>query len=547
MLSDKVEARGAWRAITGFLVLACALAVALRAQQRREPAGVSSAGQVGLAAADSTVPLFVVMAAINAAGYDADLDSPLNSPIRKQVRADIAATNPPSLAALRTFYAAHRSPVPSRDLSQWVSFALLIGGPPDFAFRVKDAELPPEVSELRDLRPLLAAFYQDARLEQLWQKYRRAYEVELTRYDEGLGQAMLEVNGYLRLGSSSFLGRDFSIFMDLLGAPNQTNARSFGRDYYVVASPSARPQLDEVRHGYLHYVLEPMSLKYNALVMSKAALKEMAADAPALDPVLKANFRLLLSESLIRATELRMARMALGAKQARLAEIQSEGHILAPYFFEALEEFEKQEAGMRLYYPDLVEKLDVRREQRRLANVTFRAAPVAASVPHELALSPDAAPGPEPGAGGRATAAGRSTSEEERLLAQGEDALARQQVAQAQQFFQSAAQLKGPLEGSAIYGLALVATQQRQPELAKTYFQQAIDLSRDSHVVAWANIYLGRIFDMEENRELAVKYYQQALKSGDSDPAAKQAAESGLREPFRWEQRKNPANDSTKP
>lgn len=544
--------------MAGFTVLVCALTgVALGARQRREPAAAPAAGQVGLASADSAVPLFVVMAAINAAGYDAELDSPLNSPIRKQVRADIAAANPPSLAALRRFYAAHRDPAPARDLSQWVSLALLLGGPPDFPFRVKEGELPPEVSALRDLRPLLAAFYQDARLEELWGKYRRAYETELARYDEGLGQAMLEVNGYLRLGSSSFLGRDFSIFMDLLGAPNQINARSFGRDYYVVVSASPRPQLNEVRHGYLHYVLEPMSLKYSALVMSKAALKEMAESAPALDPVLKANFRLLLSESLIRAAELRMARMAAGAKQVRLAEIESEGHILARYFFEALEEFEKQEAGMRLYYPDLIEKLEVRRELRRLANVSFRAAPAAAGAPHELALAPDAAEGanaggpdsgrPDSGAGGRATAAGRGASEEEKLLAQGEDALARQEVARAQQFFQSAAQLKGPLQGSAIYGLALVATQQRQPELAKTYFQQAIDLSRDSHVVAWASIYMGRIFDMEENRELAVKYYQQALKSGDSDPAAKQAAERGLREPFRWEQRKNPANDNTNP
>ena len=35
---------------------------------------------------DGSEALFTVLAAINAAGYDADLDSNANSPVRKQVR-----------------------------------------------------------------------------------------------------------------------------------------------------------------------------------------------------------------------------------------------------------------------------------------------------------------------------------------------------------------------------------------------------------------------------------------------------------------------------
>ena len=51
-----------------------------------------------------------------------------------------------------------------RTLSQFISFGLFLGGPPEFPFRVSELELPPEVSALRDLRPLLAAFYQEADL-----------------------------------------------------------------------------------------------------------------------------------------------------------------------------------------------------------------------------------------------------------------------------------------------------------------------------------------------------------------------------------------------
>ncbi len=534
-----------WGALAALLVSACALSGALPAQQQRGQSisGGTTQAPAPTASADSGLPLFVVMAAINAAGYDADLDSPQNSPIRKQVRADVAAANPPSLTALRSFYTVHRNASPTRDLSQWISFALLLDGPPDFDFRVKEADLPAEVNALRDLRGMLADFYKEAHLDQLWRKYRPAYEAELSRYDEGLGQVTLQVNGYLRLGTSAFLGRDFSIFVDLLSAPNQTNARSFGRDYYVVMGPSARPQMEQVRHGYLHFVLEPMAGKYSSVIQTKADLKPIAADAAALDRTLKANFRLLLSESLIRAVELRMTSMAPGPKQARLNDILSEGLILAPYFYEALDVYEKQDIGMRLYYPDLVEKMDVRHEQKRLANVTFRAA---ASEPGIPKAGAQAADGTAAGAAGRG-AAPQAATDELKLLAQGEDAMSRQDMARAQEFFKSAAGLKGPHQDRAVYGLALVAAQMGQPELAKTFFQQTIDLSRDPHVLAWANIYMGRISDMEQNRELAMKYYQQALKSGDNEPATIQAAQRGLSEPFRWEQRKSPANSNSKP
>ena len=162
---------------------------------------------------------------------------------------------------------------------------------------------------------------------------------------------MLEAGGYLRIASSGFLGRDFWIYVDLLGAPGQVNARGYGRDYYVVLSTSREPKLKEVRHGLLHYLLEPLALKHSALVHSKADLQWFAEGAHALPPWLRKDFRLLLSESLIRAVELRLARDSPAANEQRLREILEEGHLLAPYFYEALEQFEQQEAGMRIYYP----------------------------------------------------------------------------------------------------------------------------------------------------------------------------------------------------
>jgi tetratricopeptide (TPR) repeat protein len=90
------------------------------------------------------------------------------------------------------------------------------------------------------------------------------------------------------------------------------------------------------------------------------------------------------------------------------------------------------------------------------------------------------------------------------------------------------------LRDHAVYGLALVASQEKQPELAKNYFQQALDISKSPRLLAWSHIYLGRILDMEQSRELALQHYRQALVTAE-EPVARQAAERGLQAPFRRE------------
>src|SRR5437868_10298789 len=103
--------------------------------------------------------LFTVMAAINAAGYSADLSSPTNHPLRAAVRAELAKRNIPSLAGIKDFFDRHRQKNDTLELSQYISFALSCSGPPAFTFTQRDVEIPPDVSGLRELSGLLAAFY----------------------------------------------------------------------------------------------------------------------------------------------------------------------------------------------------------------------------------------------------------------------------------------------------------------------------------------------------------------------------------------------------
>src|SRR5690242_15203577 len=92
---------------------------------------------------DASPTLFTVLAAINAVGYDADLASPSNVQLRNDIRAEIARRNPPSLGQLRIFFARHRLKNETAELGQYISFALIADGPPEFKITKLDEKVPP--------------------------------------------------------------------------------------------------------------------------------------------------------------------------------------------------------------------------------------------------------------------------------------------------------------------------------------------------------------------------------------------------------------------
>ena len=141
--------------------------------------GIPSSAQGQL---DGSASLFTVMAAINAAGYDADLDSTANSPLRNQVREYLAQRKIECLPELKAFFAEHKQKNASAELSQYVSFALTIEDPPKFEFRYKDNEIPPDVMGLWGFNELLARFYEQAGIAGLWAKVQPAYEHGIAAY-----------------------------------------------------------------------------------------------------------------------------------------------------------------------------------------------------------------------------------------------------------------------------------------------------------------------------------------------------------------------------
>jgi len=178
------------------LVLSAILAIGLSA--RATPA---EQGQL-----DASQTLFTVMAAINAAGYDAAVSSPGNNPLRAAIRAELAKRNIPSLAALKLFFEQHHRTNDTAELSQYISFALTAGGPPDFAVKMRDVDIPPDVTGLLALSPLLAAFYKEAGIQELWTGAQPAIDRMIAPYHAPVSDAVLQINAYLRQQTTGVRG-----------------------------------------------------------------------------------------------------------------------------------------------------------------------------------------------------------------------------------------------------------------------------------------------------------------------------------------------------
>ena len=454
--------------------------------------------------------LFSVLAALNAAGYDTGLGVDTGNPTRDEVRAVLAKKNIPVVPQLRKFYEEHRIAGDSgADLGQYVSLALLLGPPPDFALSARQTDLPPDARKVVGLVPLLKNFYEQANLVAIWSKKQARYQAEIDRYSEPVRNSIELADAYLRFPSGAYLGRKYSIDLSLLGAPEQVQARIYGSNYYLVVTPSKQLKVAEIRHQYLHFLLDPLAVKYAAEIHQKAPLLRVAREAPNLGRDFKDDFSLLETECLIRAVELRMDKPLKAAAEKSVQELTESGLILVPFFYSALAAYEQQEASMNVFYKDMVRGIDLDQEQKRLASVSF-------------------SPRPEP----PNNAAQPALSEEERMLNQGDNYIYENRYSEAQGAFQAVLEKFDPNNERALFGLAIVASNTRKPDTAEEYFSKVLERGRDVRLVTWSHIYLGRIQDLKGNRKEALEQYRAASLTAAGYPEALRAVQNGLAHPF---------------
>ncbi len=457
---------------------------------------------------DGSKAVFAVLAAVNAAGFDTDLDSASNHPLRKALREHLAKQKIESVFELKRFVRDHHQRDPGADLSQYISFALLLNDPPDFTFTHPDRPQPPDVAALEGFLPLLAQFYREANLEALWKRAQPAYDEVIALYHEPVSQAVLQANIYLRNSNAGSLGRRFQIYLDLLGPPNQVHTRNY------VDEPASAGELpiDEIRHAYLRYLVDPLPLKFSKGLKERVALADWAQIAPTLEEHFKKDFFLLATECFIKAIESRLQR-----KPALVDQALREGFVLTPAFAEQLAIYEKQEQSMRLYFPELVNGINLKAEQQRLARVNFvqerplkKIRVVSTEKPPELTGT-------------------AKTLEDAEIAYEGRD------LARANEIYLRLLKEtdEKPLHAKAYYGLARITVLEKDPEKAYGLFKHVLELQPDAYTRSWTLLYLGRLTGSQKDPELqkeAEEFYKAALAVEGVSDRVKQDAEKGLKE-----------------
>lgn len=478
--------------------------------------GLRAADNLQLGASEN---LFAVLAAINAAGYDEGTSLPDNHPLRGELREYLAQQKIPVLPDLARFYRKHMQRNGVEDLSQFISYALSVTGPPDFAWRTRNVDVPPDAMALAEFTPLMIDFYQQAKLGELWQKAQPAYEKEEEKYHSSLLATTTAIDAYLRVAAGGYLGRRFTVFIDLLGAPEQVQTRNYGDDAFVIVTPSEKPRLFDIRHAYLHFEIDPIAIKYGIELDQKRSLLDYVQAAP-LEAGYKNDFVLLANESLIKAVESRLDKNA-----GEIAQASRQGYVLTPFFAEQLPVFEKQDQSMRFYLEEMITALDLKRESSRIAGMKFDAAPLV-RVGKQIQV-----PAPQP-----------QLSASAQTLEKAEDLYRTRSLDAAKDLYLKSLEQNGsPQEHSqAWYGLARIAILQKQPDSAVKLFEKTLGASPDDPTKAWSLVYLGRLSmaasaqereaGLEkqglEEQQRAARFYQEAIGVPGASEQARNAAQT---------------------
>ena len=456
---------------------------------------------------DADERMFTVMAALNAAGYERGVGTAGDSLVRQVVRQRLAGFDGESLPLLRTAIEQWEADTEDDFLTQFVSYALVCEPAPTFELTADlPTDLPPEVRRMRGFGPLLAQFYREAGIGDLWLEYQPAFAQEMDRYQAVLAPLLFRTAGYLRLTMGGREASTFKVWIDLLGPPGSVSTRLWGGIVQVVAHPADKVPVDEIRHAFLIHMLDRIAVRYRDLIAEKEVLSRFALFAPALDQAYKEDFELLITKSLVYAAEARLDRGSDQEKRARLDQRLREGFILAPYFYDALAAFEDDGRDINKYYPEMIQAIDLKKEAARLQNTTFVEAPERKErAPVRVELSAL-----------------------DKALQRGEFLLNEEMFDEAREAFEQADDLAEGGNGQALYGMARVAVMEADPELARELFTDAAAVSDDPHIRAMSYLYLGRIADIVGERDLAVEHYQRALEQGDPSEQTRKLAEQGL-------------------
>jgi tetratricopeptide (TPR) repeat protein len=503
--------------------------------------------------------VFIMAAALNACGYDEGLEQ--SAPIRKHVRDEMNQALAQSedarskRDALCLYIAQHRMTGTERDISQYISLALYLTPPPELEITADLTEMPPDSTQVADIVPILRAFAAAVDLHGIWLATHHTYDEEIDKLHDPLSQMIVATNLYLKMPAPTYEGRRFIVVIEPQLSPSMVNARIYGADYVVVVSPvDGKIRMKDVRHTYLHYVIDPLLYeRSNAIDREQPILKEIR-DAP-LEFRFRSDTVSLTIECLIKAIEARTMdtgipeyRIPAGVDRSQLPRYEHErelyqqkvdavkwaavqhdmrqGYVLTQYFYEQMVQFEKDPAGLKDTIGEMVYSMDVEQQEHRARQTEFDKEAdedvLQRSKPRQL-TGLDLAEAKL--AGGDVAAAAAMA---QKALAEQTDTVASTADAARAHFI-----------------LARVDLLTGHPDQAIDDFQKTLASSKEQRLLAWSHIYLGRMLDLECKRDEALAEYKEALAVRDGQLDTRLAAERGVKAAYVQRGHEHDCDDET--
>ncbi|MDQ2976481.1 MAG: hypothetical protein M3R69_13875 [Acidobacteriota bacterium] len=276
--------------------------------------------------------IIIMMAALEAAGFDPVPAGAEPSVFRAQVRRDLSNLDPDLRNRLRAFCERNKLPAPATAADQsarYISLALALGPPPSLDAPPRSDDLPASLLEVLDFAPLVKEFYLRSRIGENLASYTRAYQAEGDRLQMPTAEMMRAVLSYLHTrpitvsvervlvkipkdkkknAPKTYTTREhqrrFVIVPDLLGAPGAINFRVIGDEYFVVLPERTDPASSELRRGYLQYVIDPLMLRFNREIAARRdQIKQVLAERERAGTAVTPDIFLVVSRSLVAAAD----------------------------------------------------------------------------------------------------------------------------------------------------------------------------------------------------------------------------------------------------
>jgi hypothetical protein len=377
--------------------------------------------------------LIIVMAALDAAGFDPRPQGKEPSAFRMLVRKDQANLDAGLRERLKAFFDHNKLPAPATPADQsarYVSLAYALGAPPSLDAPDRADDLPSGVLAVLDFAPLVREFYRRSGIDERLSSYMRAYQSEGDRLRQPAAEMVRSVLSYLHTRpiitanervrikspekkksstatySTRVHDRRFYIVPDLLAAQGTINFRVIADDYYAIVPEGTDPTSSEIRRGYLQFVLDPLVLKFNKEISAQRAQVKLLIDARTKeDATVSPDVFVVISRSLVAAADARYeetnrlaavtiiqrarlqqakdeatrqtvareseARRAAIADEtiARLAEEYENGAVLDFFFADRLRDFQGSGFDIANFFAEMIAGIDPAREGKRLAEL----------------------------------------------------------------------------------------------------------------------------------------------------------------------------------